>query len=47
MSRTRSKGDMDFYVADRETGAPLCQCFGTGIREQYNYFTREYEPQRK
>jgi len=44
MERTKEKGKYDFYVLDRETGAPLKNITAQAFTNQYNYITRTYEP---
>jgi uncharacterized protein YfaS (alpha-2-macroglobulin family) len=46
IERAKDKGTMDFYVTDRETGAPLSNVTAIAYTSKYNYFTRDYEQER-
>ena len=46
IDRAKEKGSMDFYVTDRETGVPLNKVTAQAYTSKYNYFTRDYEPER-
>jgi len=42
VNRTKDKGAIDFYMVDRETGAPLKNVSAQAYTSSYNYITREY-----
>ncbi|MGD0711334.1 MAG: alpha-2-macroglobulin family protein [Bacteroidales bacterium] len=46
INRAKEKGAMDFYVTDRETGAPLNKVIAQAYTSKYNYYTRDYEQER-